>query len=125
MQCAASEMLCPDGFDHDGCKNADRCLARGSDTDGNLCSTLCPSVCNDETEVLCPGGIKENGCKEAGVCVAKIIGNDGAQCRTACPITCDATEIKVPGGTDDNGCPKEEICGGILTLLKLMFAGSV
>lgn len=104
-------MTCPDGYDTNDCRNADRCIARGKDLDENLCPVQCPPIC-DDNQVLCSGGINAHGCKDVDVCVPKVIGHDGAECVTACPITCAAaTEEKVLGGVDENGCPKPDVCG--------------
>ena len=107
-------MLCPDGFDDNGCKNADRCLPRGNDVNGNLCPEQCPPVCGVNQE-RCSPPIKENGCRDAAwICLDKIIGNDGSVCKLVCPITCSGNEVKIPGGIDSNGCPMDDICSGKL-----------
>ena len=100
-------------MDSNGCKNADRCLPRGKDHDGGLCTTACPPVCL-ENQVKCDGPIKANGCKDVDSCVDKVIGHDGLQCSTVCPISCSATETMVPGDVDANGCPLPCSCVGTL-----------
>merc|ERR550539_1874262 len=108
-ECGVDELLCGDGIDSNGCKNADRCLPRGKDHDGGLCTTACPPVCL-ENQVKCDGPIKANGCKDVDSCVDKVIGHDGLQCSTVCPISCSATETMVPGDVDANGCPLPCTC---------------
>jgi len=108
-ECKADEMLCGDGEDSNNCKNADRCLPRGKDNNGELCPIQCPPACL-ENQVKCEGQIKANGCRDVDSCVDKVFGNDGAQCHTVCPITCSATETVQSGGVDDNGCPLADTC---------------
>lgn len=108
-KCQWDETMCPGGTDSRGCKNADNCLPRGEDVDGNLCHVECPVKCKN-TELFCQGPIKRNGCKDVDVCVEKGIDTNDNPCLGVCPVHCDQDQVETPGGMDARGCQLPATC---------------
>lgn len=116
MHCGANELVCPNGYDLDGCKAEDICVEIGTMWDGiTACETECPPICLED-EVFCPGGLMCNGCTAPSSCQEKVIGVDGAYCVTICPIYCRPEQFYVQGESDENGCPTAGYCASMQKL---------
>ena len=110
MHCGANELVCPNGYDLDGCKAEDICVAIGTMWDGiTACETECPPICLED-EVFCPGALMCNGCTAPSSCQEKVTGIDGAYCLTICPIYCTPEQFFVEGEADENGCKTAGYC---------------
>merc|ERR1712025_642033 len=110
MQCGPGNIVCPGGFDSNGCKMADLCIHAPIDTIGG-CPAMCPVNC-PENYMKCPGGMYGNGCVMPDNCIpmAAPVGTDGTTCMQNCPTLCSGDQMICPGGTDYNGCKRSDTC---------------
>ena len=113
-----------DGVDSKGCKNADMCLPRGRDYDGNLCPEKCPPMCADN-EFICPGTLQGTGCRGESFCVEKTLDSNGLECPLICPVICNDREEVVGGDLDVRGCPTDNTCVGRYRIIFYLILNSI
>ena len=119
--CNNDEMMCPGGYDSQGCPKEDTCMSHGYEmADGSFCYNYCPAACH-EGEMVCPGWVGDNGCQmEPDNCMPSTwhgYGWDSAKgesvdCAAFCPVYCDWTngEHLCHGGYDGFGCEMQGWC---------------
>ena len=62
--CAAGDMICPGGIDHNGCPMPDTCGPAATAT----CPATCPVHCPQD-HMHCGGAMDTNGCMMPATCV--------------------------------------------------------
>ena len=119
LTCTNTEELCKGSIDHQGCREADRCISKGTSDTGEQCPGTCPIDCEEE-EIKCKGqviyeGGSFTGCIGSDDCKLKAKDVNGDYCPDdsashKCPITCPPDEVVCPPSITTLGCLEKAEC---------------
>ena len=119
LTCTDTEELCKGSLDHQGCREEDSCITKGTSNSGELCPGICPVNCHEQ-EIKCKGqvifgGGPYAGCVDSDECKPKAKDLNREYCPDEsasheCPITCPPEEVVCPPSTTTLGCLEEAEC---------------